>query len=384
MINSYAHVQNQKFNTYIDEYVNIQHRVQALINSRPELEEDFRECAREFRRRYPEFKTYSEMTQCMVGQGVDGYQSLLETDINATMQRDPDGDWLVQILGDFDPILVNPVRCYRDPYRTDGGNLRNVAWDGQHTTMVLYILGVWGFELDPGEISIPIALYPGQDRAAIRRQFMYYNSGAGNKPLDAIDLFKQYVYGYNNDGNREFMFERCYEIQQLAQHYNLFFTHEKFGDDKQPGAVSRLSEVMNRNYSVNILDQVMYYHSITNPRSVVYPLEMDNLCHYFKACAAQDIQVDHAYIDRMAETLEKVTKNSWAEGSLKHTKVVAAYRRWFEHAKSQGIIQSDRAPRCNQTEVGPVWLSQCLKHNDPGFPVPEFPDGMTFAVQDLV
>lgn len=384
--NSYAQKQNSRYETDIDEYVTIEQRLQGLIDSDPtdSFQELFTELAEEFRDRYPQYSTYDDMTKDMVGEGEEGYRPITETDINVTMQRLADRDWLVRILGTFDPILVNPVRVYCDPKRTDGGTKRFIAWDGQHTSLILYLVAVYGFKMDPTKVRIPTSIYPGSDRAAIRRQFMYYNAGLGSKPLDAIDLFMQYVYGYNNDGSREPMNVRCHKIQALAEKYNLFLTNEKFGDDDKPGAVARLSEIMNRNYSVNVIDFVFYYHSITKPNRPMPALEMDNLCHYFKACEEQGIDVDYAYIDRMAKVLAVVTNNTWDKGSIKHVKVKTAYENWFKQAKLNGFIQSDKAPRCNQTEIGPIWLSQSLKFNNLSKPVPYFPQDMKFADKDLV
>jgi hypothetical protein len=384
--NAYAQKQNSRYDCDIDEYVGVQQRLQGLINSdhTDTFEDLFIELAEEFRDRYPQYETYADMIESMVGQGSEGYRPIVELDINITMQRLADRDWLVRILGTFDPILVNPVRVYCDPHRTDGGQNRFVAWDGQHTSLILYMIAVYGFKMDPQDVMIPTSLYPGSDRAAIRRQFMYYNAGLGSKPLDAIDLFMQYVYGYNNDGSREDMNVRCHLIQNLAEQYTLFLTNEKFGDQDMPGAVVRLSEIMNRNYSVDVIGSVFYYHSITKPSKPMPALEMDNLCHYFKACEDQGIDVDHAYIDRMAEVLAVVTNNTWDKGSIKHNKVKTAYENWFKEAKRKGFIQSDKAPRCNQTEIGPIWLAQSLKLNQMKQPVPYFPQDMKFADKDLM
>lgn len=384
--NAYAQKQNSRYDCDIDEYVSVQNRLQNLLDSDATgiFEDLFIELTEEFRDRYPEYNTYAEMAKHMVGQGVEGWRPILEVDINTTMQRLADRDWLVSILATFNPILVNPVRVYCDTHRTDDGENRFVAWDGQHTSLVLYMIAVYGFKMDPKDVMIPTSLYPGSDRAAIRLQFMYYNAGRGNKPLDAIDLFMQYVYGYNNDGSRDDMNVRCHRIQKLAEKYNLFLTNEKFGDQDMPGAVVRLSEIMNRNYSVEVIDFVFYYHSITKPNKPMPALEMDNLCHYFKACEEQGIDVDYAYIDRMAEVLSIVTNNTWDKGSIKHNKVKTAYENWFKEAKRNGFIQSDKAPRCNQTEIGPIWLAQSLKLNQLKRPVPYFPQDMKFANKDLM
>jgi hypothetical protein len=383
---TYAQLQNDKYKTVIDDYVTIPNRVNELTSRRPELIELFKEFAAEFRSRFM-FSTYAEMTRAMVGMGeVSMYKPILECDINATMQRDPDGDHIVDLLGNCDPMLVNAIRAYCDPTRTDGGGKRFIAWDGQHTVMLLYIIAVYGFGMDPADVRVPVVVYPGHDRAAIRRQFVYYNSGAGSKTLDAIDLFMQYVYGYNNDGNRSDMNVRCYQIQQLAEKYNLFLTHEKFGNADKAGAISRLSEIMNPNYSVDVIEKVFYYHSIaakliSNP---VYALEIDNLATYFRACSSQGIVVTSSYVDGMAKIFSSVTNNTWNVGSKKHNKVIVAYKNWFTKAQKRGMFQPGERPRCNQTEVGPAWLGQVITYHSKGAILAPTFTNYNFLVKDLV
>jgi hypothetical protein len=385
-VQTYAQAQNSKFQTEIDVYVDIPTRFSDLLAQRPNFMAIFQELADEIVSRYP-FKSYQEMTKHMVGMGGDTYGSLLDTDINCTMQRLLDGEWEFEIMGDFDPILVNPVRVYQDPHRTDGGTSRFVAWDGQHTAILLYIVATLGYGADPKDVKIPLSIYPGSDRAAIRKQFLYYNSGIGSKKLDAIDLFMQYVYGYTNDGSRESMNQRCYTVQKYAEAFGLFMTHEKFGNDNRAGAISRLSEIMNLNYDVEIFEKVFYYHSVAANlhSSPVYALEIDNLAHYFKACHEQGIIVTHAYIDHMASILDGVTNNTWNVGSKKHNKVINAYKNWFTKAQAKGAFEKGEKPRCNQTEVGPVWLAQVFAHASKNtMSVPKFTQNLKFAVADLV
>lgn len=362
-VNVYANRMNEKYKTVEDEYITIEERFKALLKARPELEELFIELVEEFTDRYG-FASYEDMMQQMVNQGKVGYIPASQEDINVTMQRDPDGDWLVELLGEFRPIRVNSVRTYQDPYRTDGETARYIAWDGQHTSLILFIIGYYGFGLSADEIKIPVDVYPGYDRKEIRELFLYFNSGAGSKTLDAIDMFTQHVYSYNNDGARDFYAERCFDIQQMAEKYGMFFTAEKFGDDNMPGAVVRMSEVMNKNYPQMVLERLFYYHTNACADKPTYSLEVLNLCDYFRDCLNQNITVTNEYIDEMIRVLEPVTGNTWANGSRKHQMVIKAYHNWHAKAKAEGTIPPDsKAPRCNQENSGPNWIAQALTAN---------------------
>lgn len=362
-INVYAQRQNDKFKTVEDEYVTIEERFKNLIKARPELEELFIELVEEFKDRY-EFESYEDMMKFMVNQGRIGYIPASQEDINVTMQREPDGDWLVELLGSFRPIRINSVRTYQDPYRKDGKVSRYIAWDGQHTSLILFIIAYYGFGLEADKIMIPVDVYPGHNRKEIRELFLYFNSGAGSKTLDAIDMFTQHVYSYNNDGARDFWAERCYDVQQMAEKYGMFFTAEKFGDDTLPGAVVRMSEVMNKNYPQSVFDRLFYYHANACADKPAYSLEVLNLCDYFRDCLTQNIVVTNDYIDEMIRVLEPVTGNTWANGSRKHQMVIKAYHNWHAKAKADGTIPKDsKAPRCNQENSGPNWIAQALVAN---------------------
>jgi len=381
---SYATKQNDRYKTAIDEYVSISERINEIYDDAPEFQELFTEFAEEFVANWDEFATYEDMCKAMVGMGVKEYLPITEIDVNHTMQRNPDPEWLLDILSKFDPILVNRVRTYQDPFREDGGETRYNAWDGQHTTLTLYIIAVYGYKMDPADVMVPIDVYPGHDRAAIRRQFVYYNSGEGVKQLDKIDMFKQYVYGYTNDNSREFWNERCYEIQQIAERYDMFLTDEKFGDDSYPGAVSRMIEIMNRNFPLECIERAFYYHSLANPTLPVAPLEIDNMSIFFRKAMQQGIDLTDEYVQEIVEVMETVTGNTWKVGSRKHEMVKKAYVNWFKMAKKSGIILSDKTPRCNQTLVGPTWIQQMLKVNGFTEQLPTFDDPWTFDEKDLV
>jgi hypothetical protein len=84
----------------------------------------------------------------------------------------------------------------------------------------------------------------------------------------------------------------------------------------------------------------------------------------------------------MVAVLSKVTDNTWHVGSKKHKMVITAYGNWFKAAQSKGTILSSEKPRCNQTEVAPVWLSQVLVRHAKAS-VPTFTQSFKFAAKDL-
>ena len=380
--NSYASQINATYHTDEDLFVTVDQRLQELYAKDSDLEMLFRSLAQGMVAAMG-YETYDDMIKDIVGMGEIQYVPVTNIDINDTMQRWPDRENLIDIISEFNPDFVNRIRTYLDTKRKDGNVSRHVAWDGQHTGLALYIIGVYGFGVIPELVTVPVDQYPGDDRAAIRRRFVEFNSGRTSKKLEAIDLFKQYVAGFRHDGLTEFWNQRCVKLQEYFEKYGCYATSEKFGDDKRAGAWSRMTEVMNRNFPVEIFERVMYYHSVTNSDKPFVALEIDNLSHFVRQCMNDGIVVTDAYLNEVASIMSKLTQNTWAVGSVKHRKVQDAYQNHVEIEKQAGRMLPGKTYRCNQTFVGPVWITAALKQAGFTQQLPVFEDSYTFTTEDL-
>ena len=380
--NSYASQINATYHTDEDLFVTVDQRLQELYAKDSDLEMLFRSLAQGMVAAMG-YETYDDMIKDIVGMGEIQYVPVTNIDINDTMQRWPDRENLIDIISEFNPDFVNRIRTYLDTKRKDGNVLRHVAWDGQHAGLALYIIGVYGFGVMPELVTVPVDQYPGDDRAAIRRRFVEFNSGRTSKKLEAIDLFKQYVAGFRHDGLTEFWNQRCVKLQEYFEKYGCYATSEKFGDDKRAGAWSRMTEVMNRNFPVEIFERVMYYHSVTNSDKPFVALEIDNLSHFVRQCMNDGIVVTDAYLNEVASIMSKLTQNTWAVGSVKHRKVQDAYQNHVEIEKQAGRMLPGKTYRCNQTFVGPVWITAALKQAGFTQQLPVFEDSYTFTAEDL-
>jgi hypothetical protein len=185
-------------------------------------------------------------------------------------------------------------------------------------------------------------------------------------PLDKIDLFFQYVAAARNNNASDVWSLRFEQIQSSLEKHGMFFTHEKFEDHQEAGAITRATEIFPtgrdpEKWSANVLDNVFEYHALTNPSRPVEPLEIDNMAHIFRACEQQFITVDSDYILKFASCLGAVTHNTWKKNtSKKHVKVKDAYQSWRKRQPQQ--VQHMFKERCNQTEVGPTWLVQAVNN----------------------
>jgi hypothetical protein len=394
---TYATQFNAKYKTKNDTYVTIEDRFNDMLAAMPGLKKQLAQIGKEIRKRY-NYTNFSDMSVDMVGLGTGPTEKLEDLVINEIIQREPVGSWVFKLEAAFDPFYVNPIRIYHAqiksseiksatvPNDPDKQVDARVVWDGQHTALMLLAIAIYGFGLSMKEAlacSVPVAVYPGIDLGKIRNRFVSFNNGQMSLPLDKFDIYMQYVYAVRHNGSTHPDHVRMEQIQCVLEDHGMFFTHEKFNDHTKPGALTRATEIFPATgkldkFSVNTIKNVCSYHALTNPNKHVEPLEMDNMCHIFRACEEQGILVDDEYISQFAIALHKATGNTWAKGQKskksKHTKVLRAYNSWRNRQPNSEAF----ATRCNQTLVAPTWICQAVKQH--GFPygVPSFPFALTF------
>ena len=63
------------------------------------------------------YKSYDEVIKDMVGMGEKEYYPISDCIINTVMQRDLDAEHVMDIVGEFTPGYVNPIRTYKDTHR---------------------------------------------------------------------------------------------------------------------------------------------------------------------------------------------------------------------------------------------------------------------------
>ena len=181
---------NAKYDSQKDDLVSVKDRFEKFIDNDPDLKEFLETIFQEFRLRFPQFNSFSDMYPEMVDIRKDKIITLGDLVINDGMQRKPDVNWIVDICGKFDPFNVNSVRVYPT-------NKAYAVWDGQHTTLVLMCVAVYGFGMTIDEalnLVLPVAVYPSGNNARLRDRFIKTNDGTMAKKLDDVDLYEQYVY----------------------------------------------------------------------------------------------------------------------------------------------------------------------------------------------
>ena len=152
-----------------------------------------------FRKNHPGLKSINDRSRFRLCKSLVG--KLKDVVIDTTMQREPNLDWIITIITNFRAYQAQPIQVYGTPNGGWGG------WDGQHTSIALYLISVVGLGENFDDVEIPINIYDIASRGELRSNFINNNTtvgkNAGKKPLDIIDIVMQMIYGVEVDGVTE-------------------------------------------------------------------------------------------------------------------------------------------------------------------------------------
>ena len=315
---SYAEQFNAQYAKSDSHFVDLAERFNSFCDESEAIE--FRMMSREFRRRHPEFKEIQDIKKRLC-RGMQGKLSQIEIDV--TMQRLLNLNHVLKMLANFKATKVMPIQVYEDPERPG----KYVAWDGQHTAILLYILCTMVFETNPADLDVPIVIYDVSTKAEIRENFIGLN-GEDKLPLDAIDIFQQMVYGVRVDGSEKPNWLEAERKQQMLEKHKLFVTADKFDNTKEVGAISRMQEIMQA--SPEVVEQFGKYWSAIRKQRAVEPKEIYMMMSWLMLAEMQEITIDDNYIYDLADMNLGLFDANFSPTGAFWAKCETAYENWYE------------------------------------------------------
>ena len=280
--------------------------------------------------------------------------------IDTTMQRTLDLHWVAQLIAKFKTTKVVPIQVYIDE------NDRLCAWDGQHTAVVLYLICVNIFKLDPSKVKVPVNIYPSNKKSEMRECFLDLNSSEGKLTLASIDHWIQQVFGVRIDGSTNPEWKLTEQKQSILEKYNLFVTHDKFFDTDMPGAISRLQEI--NKYDTTVIDWLCDYLSQVNQGDrPVIEKEIVMMSHFFGRCRLEGIKVTRAYIKKLVGVSLTLWDADFTPYGPFWARVAYAYRNWHQSNPANATT----SPKASKEPLHgfPFLLAQLAK-SMPGEPMP--------------
>jgi hypothetical protein len=371
---TYADIRNSKFSNteshicsieerWNETYKNLTTRNRDLVDQQLEL------AYQEFHLRNPQYRSWNQLKLAKA------YSAPMNSiKIDGTMQRQLDIMWVKDLLNKFMATAVVPIQVYcPDPSKEE-----YLAWDGQHTLVLLWIIATKIFGEDPNNIIIPVNVYASSLKSEMRANFITLNSDEGKKQLEKIDLWEQKVFGVRIDGSENPDWMKIEQKQRAIEKFGLFVTSSSYGDDEQPGAISRLHEL--ESITVKEVGWLSEYlsHS-TGLRRPVEEKEIVMMSRYFELCRLENISIDSNYIAELSSLLNILFKGDFSPSGLFWNKVRVAYLNWHAQSGSESGTYFTKEPKHGI----PFLIAQLNKTFNRAVPLSKSTSDFTPLMEDL-
>ena len=347
---SYADLKNERFSTNADYVISAQQRWEETYDALPSYQQDrvdylLEQAKAEFRRRNPSFTEWNTLPLAEA-------KSLImnQIGIDATMQRQLDIFWVLSLLTQFAATKVVPIQVYK--YKEG----QYLAWDGQHTLMLLWLIATQLFEQDPNTVEVPVNVYQSTLKAEMRTNFVSLNSKEGKKQLDPIDIWEQQVFGVRVDGTNNPSWVEVEQKQQVIEAMGFFVTSKKFGDENEPGAITRLQEI-NKLDVTGVKHLMQYLAMVGATQRPVVEKEMVMMANFFERCKFARIKVDTAYIASIANVALTNWDADFSPSGKFWTRASNAYHNWYAQYGRGDYGRFSKEP----VHGGPFLTAQLIK-----------------------
>jgi hypothetical protein len=302
---TYAAQRNARYSNTSSNLVDLVNRYNDTVNALPlqarrNHQSALAKALKQFKANHPGLKNFADRTKFRMCKSIN--RRLADIQIDTTMQREPDLKWIIMIITNFRAYQAQPIQVYEV-----GNTGKFGAWDGQHTSLALYLIGTQGLGIPFDDIEVPVNIYDIQSRGELRSNFINTNTtvgkNAGKKPLDIIDIMVQMIFGVEVDGVTEQTWVEAHAKWEYIAKAGMFLTAEKFGDTDQIGAISRLNEIYDERTSVETVRQFAVYggYIVASQQRAINTKEIPIIMELLNLCSAQDIQWSDSDIEDLAQ-----------------------------------------------------------------------------------
>jgi hypothetical protein len=357
---SYADNINKQYKEKASHFVSLRERLNESMAAGVELM--LEGMVAEFKHRHKSWIKFTDMSLCKAIM-VPMDKILIDT----TMQRKVNFKHILNILQYFEETMIMAIQVYEDPEKPGC----YIAWDGQHTAIVLYILATKLFGERIANLMVPVVVYSVKQKAEIRRNFILLN-GDAKDPLEFIDLWKQMICGVLVDGATDKLWKQAADKQAHFERAGLFATDAKFGDKDEVGAFSLLSDTImskteNSLKPVEVTRMFADYWILLGQERPVDAKEARILYEYFDACYRNNINVNNNYLIAFTQFTRDYFEADFGGRGPFWDKCKMAYDNWYRAANPDGELDEktgDIAVRGFSKEWkcgGPFLLAQLKK-----------------------
>jgi hypothetical protein len=234
-----AEKRNSRFNTNTSVFVSVKKRFDDYCTQVPGAATRMNNAIKVFKEKFPNLTWEQIESQLVEAKNC----KLSDIQIDDTMNRPLDWEHVQKIVKNFCPTRIMPINVYKDA-NADG---KSIAWDGQHTSVTLYVIGVLIFGKAIGNIMVPINISKATSKDEIRINFIELN-GDAKLPLSPLDLFEQKVFGHLIDKSDRPDWELAANKFKAVSAVDMFLTSETYKD--QDGAITHVASIINSDLDV--------------------------------------------------------------------------------------------------------------------------------------
>jgi hypothetical protein len=322
-----AQVYNARYNTSASVFVSAKQRINQYCQAVPGAQTELEHIIKKFKIKNPNL-TSANMRLSRAEKG-----RLIDIRIDDTMNRPLNWKHVLKILENFHATRVLAVNVYEDPNAPGC----YIAWDGQHTTIVLYVIYCMIFEESASDVLIPIVIAdPATTKAEIRENFINLNTeekkGGGKVNLDPMDLFAQKVFGVRMDGSSDPDWGIAEQKQALLESANLFLTSAQHQNTGAYGAITQVVDIVDE--ELDIVENFCKYwqNRVVYQNQHVENKELIMINAFFKACKEQGITVTNDFIRDMTEIFWNTFECEFVPTkglNIFWSKLDKAYKNWY-------------------------------------------------------
>ena len=376
---THAELINERYLKSNSHFVTLQQRLSDALKSSPIYVNMLTAIVDEYKRRHNEWLKFADLNLCKAIM-VPMDKILIDT----TMQRNLNLRHVLNILQHFRSTMTMAIQVYADENKPG----YFIAWDGQHTAIALYIILTKVFGEQTANTLVPVVVYNVSHKLEIRRNFILLN-GDAKEELDFIDKYIQMVFGVKVDkADDQEWIDTALKNDYLAK-AGLFATHNKFGDEDQPGAFTLLADtLMSKSLKTRkdpeVTRMFAEYWSFLNQERAVEPKEARQLYEYFNLCYEQKITVDDAYLLELVAFTKTNFDADFGPNGPFWDKVKNSYESWYAKANPESYAESGLRGFTSEMRTGiPFLLAQLKKSTKLAVPTYSANNGFTVAKKDL-
>jgi hypothetical protein len=320
---SYADLQNARFNTNASIFLSAKERFEEYCKNVPGSWDSISKVIEELK-----IRLFHE-TWDSISNSLSEAQlcKLSEIKIDDTMNRPLNWTHLIKILDNFSPTRAMPICVYRDKVASD----YLTAWEGQHTTIVLYIISVLIYGLDPKDVAIPIIISKSSNKEDIRINFIGQASD-DKKALSPLDLHKQKIHGVLTDKSTNPDWILDTEKYKLYSSVGMFLTAKAYGDADLPGAVTHVDSIIKSKLSTLKTFCNYWSHRKVYEDRRVETKEIIHMNHLFVLAEDQDIVWNDSDIKAIVDIFWKAFKCEFTGTpyiNIFWKQLANSYDRWY-------------------------------------------------------